>query len=137
MSDLHSNRVKHDRALKHAKLREIVRETDRSDADEIIRDFDRALWDAETGVAQARATWVALSEPQRRTLRALNEGRVLARCAWSKAVYDAMPISGVGCELEALRDVCRVATVKALLSRDLLVGDNPSDAMKRLTSSEL
>lgn len=135
MSSFDSARFQQERAGSFERVRHLVRETDHPDAEEILREFDSALWDAEMGVAQARATWAALSEPQRRTLRALSEGRALARCAWSTAIYDAMPMAGVGCELEALRDVCRVATVKALLSRDLLASDNPSDVMKRLTLS--
>lgn len=121
--------IESDRHAKRRKVRQVIAESGHPESATILRDMDRALWDVEAGVAQARSTWAALSAPQKRVMLAMGEGRALARQWWSRTTYDA-----VG-DPHAISAICRIPTVKNLKAHGLIESDNPSDALKRLVLS--
>lgn len=120
-------RIQAEQHRQHIGVRDMVLEAGRHD---LVEEFDRAMWDIETGVAQARGAWSALTEPQRRVMVALDEGRAMVRCPWSRTTYEAY---GGGCD--ATGKICTLPTVTNLLRRKLIESDNPSDPMKRLVLS--
>lgn len=113
-------------------VREMILTSDHPDREKIARDLDREIWENATGVAQAKATWAALSQTQRRVMAALGEGRALARCAWSRTTYNAVgDANRAGCH--AIVEICRLPTVQNLVARGLIEVDSPSDPFKRFT----
>lgn len=130
MTDPLKARLAQERHQGRQKVRVIVAESGHPDAAGILRDFDRALWDVETGVAGARSTWAALSSAQQRVMEALEGGRALTRASWSVVTYNA-----TGGERMEMSSICQWPTVKNLLSRGLIESDNLSDQTKRFVLS--
>ena len=129
-------RLQAESAASRQRVRETVMETVHPDKDKILAEFDRNMWDIETGVMGARATWGALSETQRRVLLAMGEGRYLTR-AFNKTFNACGPFGGFKFpEVETIFEICRLPTVKNLRARKLIESDNPSDPMKRLVLSD-
>jgi hypothetical protein len=110
-------RLQRESAERSSSLRELLRERGRED---LIREYDKAMWEIETGVAQAHSTWAALTPTQKRVMIALYEGRVLTRESGSRVCYKAFAnCYGSG----ATSRLCRLDTAMALLRRDLLAKD--------------
>lgn len=104
-------------------VREILTEKGRHD---LLAEFDRRQWEIESGVDAARATWCALTAPQRVALVALAEGRRAFREVGSRSRYDA---SGGGC---APLGGIRLASLRALMARKLVQATgSPSDPERR------
>lgn len=106
-----------DRFASRQRTRDVIAQSGHPDAAKITREFDRKLWEVETGVAQARATWNALSEAQRRVMLALREGRALSRQRTMPSTYDAVGIRGA--DADAISTICRAPTVAHLVHRRL------------------
>lgn len=87
---------------------------------EILADYDRQMWDIETGVSGARATWAALSSLQQRIMLAMSHSGALRRLSPRRAAF----ASGAA--------ECRLPTVAALLARSLIEQDG-SDRRHVLT----
>lgn len=112
------------------RTREVIAQSGHPNAGEITREFDRKMWEVETGVYQARMAWGSLSETQRRVMIALGEGRALSRQKTMPSTYDAVGIGHSG--IDAISSICRTPTVKYLVRRDMIEADGPTDQMKRL-----
>lgn len=123
-------RIQAEQHRQTAGVREILLEKGRPD---LVEELDRRMWDIETGVDGARGTWSALTEPQCRVMLALDEGRALVRCPFSRTTYEAYSVGRDG--PDAIRKICTLSTVNNLFRRKLIESDNPSDPMKRLVLS--
>jgi hypothetical protein len=114
------------------RVREIVLESNHPEKDRIVSEYDRNMWAIESGVASARSTWAALTEPQKRVMLALDEGRDLFRTRYSRALYDA-----VGKGFDAVGGICRLPTVKNLHARSLLdCAGGVEDPMRKMLLSD-
>lgn len=113
-------RLQRESAERKALVRQIVQEAGR---DDVLREYDKAMWEIETGVAQAHSTWAALSPPQRRVMIALYEGRELRRAGGTR--FSAISIE-TGARQD-IRDICQPGTVTALRQRRLLDMNRLSD----------
>lgn len=100
-------------------LRALLREQGRED---LIPEYDQRLKDIRTGVDSARGTWHALSGKQRYALRAMAEGRYIARSLMNPRVYHGYKngteaLSGQPGVMLAL---CRITTARPLCARELI-----------------
>jgi len=93
-------------------VRQMLRDAGRHD---LVEELDARLRSVRLGINGAQGTWHALSAVQRRTLVAMGEGRHLVRRQPPAARYDA-----VGSRNDAIANLCRVATVRNLASRELV-----------------
>lgn len=93
-------------------VRDMLLESGRPD---LVEELDARLRDVRLGFCSAQGTWHALSAAQRRVLQAMGEGRRLVRRHAPSTRYDA-----VGGRADAIADLCRVATVRNLASRELV-----------------
>ena len=122
------------KAQQHAQkiaVRQVISEAGRED---VLREFDKNMWDIETGVMQARNVWHSISPVQRRVLIALYEGRTLRRASWSKSQFEAVGMRTKG--TDAMGVICSMPTVKNLVARGLLDCEGgPDDPMRQLQIS--
>ena len=96
-------------------VREMLRAEGRED---LVARLDAKLKDIDNGRYGARATWHALSEPQRRMLRLAASHKRLRREPASRSRYYAC--GGPG---DAEGNVGGLATVRNLIARDLVLCD--------------
>jgi len=97
------------------RVRAMLHEEGRPD---LVEDLDQRLRENRLGITGARATWHALTEPQRRVLLILLEGqRRLVRQAHSKHFFDA--IGGP----HAVARVAGLPTIRNLIAPELLAPD--------------
>ncbi|MBF5096483.1 hypothetical protein F1643_21025 [Azospirillum sp. INR13] len=97
------------------RVRAMLHEEGRPD---LVEDLDRQLRESRLGITGARATWDALSEPQRKVLLTLLEGnRRLVRQNHSQHWYDVIG------EPEAVARVAGRPTIRNLIARELLAPD--------------
>lgn len=92
-------------------VRHLLREHGRPD---LLEHFDRQLDAIRSGVDGARATWNALSKPQRHILEILASGRYLVKASGSRYFFDAHG------EPHAISHVCGGPTVNHLMHRELI-----------------
>lgn len=98
---------------------------------DLADELDTKLRDIRLGVDGAQSAWHSISAPQRRVLSALAEGRTLVRAPASKTRYGAIGLP------DAIADLCSVATVRALCSRELLAPDGGAfDPERRIVLTE-
>lgn len=76
--------------------------------------LEKKYREIDNGVDGARATWHSISDAQRRVLILMGTGRHLVQRPYQKTRYDAHG------EPHALKNVCGIATVRNLCSRDLV-----------------
>lgn len=82
---------------------------------EALARYDARMRDLATGVQGARNAWHSISPAQKRIMLMLDTGRCLYRGASKR--YDALG------EPHAISNVCSLATVRNLASRDLVAWD--------------
>lgn len=95
-------------------VRRICRESGRLD---VLADFDANMRDLKSGVQGARSAWHSISAAQRRVLLIMETGRCLVRPPHSRTRCYAIGAP------HALRDVCSIATARALCARALIACD--------------
>lgn len=98
-------------AADRARLREVIKHRP-----DLLAEYDARTSEIDSGIYGARSTWRAISSAQKRIMLLLDAGRCLIRGA-SSTRYDA---SG---EPHALANICGIATVRNLASRDLVAWD--------------
>ena len=98
---------------------------------EALADYDKNMWDIETGVMGARATWNALSKTQRKVMVDLENKGVLHRI--EKIGADIWACCVPRQDLQFVLGVCKLPTVKNLLARQLLdCQGGPADPLRIL-----
>ena len=88
--------------------------------DDLAADLVGKLKDVRSGLNAARSIWHSITEAQRKLLLLMEPGRVLVLPPHSRTRYHAKGAPG------AIDDVCGIATVRALCSRELLAPDGPA-----------
>lgn len=76
--------------------------------------LEKKYREIDNGTDGARSTWHSISPAQRRVLEVMETGRRLVQRDYQKTRYDAYG------EPEAVGNVCGIATVRNLCSRDLV-----------------
>ncbi len=114
---------------RRAAVRQMLIESGRHD---ILEEFDRNMRDCDTGVIGARATWAALSAPQRRVIIALADfGGYLIRSSQTR--YDLMAADGT---VRAPK-FCGTPTARNIIARSLMECDGGAlDPELRLNITE-
>ena len=114
MSDDFEQRMDEESRREREAIRALCLENGRPD---LAADYDKNMRNLDLGITTAQNCWHSISGAQRRVLIALGEGRVLKKCRWSRSRYDAC---GIGYAADAIENICAVATVRNLASRELL-----------------